>query len=359
MIIDFINGAHSERMFGYKRFQDELHKNLNNIKLNIIEYKPSKNIIIQIFNFLFLYPLIVLKNIRKNNIKHITSQDLTYLIPFIRLKKCVVSCYDLISYHRIKDFRFFNRILININYRNLKNADKIITLSEYSKKDIIRTLNIPQNKISVINPCVDKKNFYPNHDRKILKKWGISSEKVILYVGSEEPRQNVDKIILALKILVKKYPDIVFLKVGNPQWVGGREKLIDLVKRLKLEKNVIFTNYVDESDLPKYYNAADVFVYPCDHAGWGLPPMEALACKIPVVVSKTTSIPEAVGEGGLYVLPHDYKSIAKKIEILFENKKLREEKIKSGFLHVKKFSWKNESKKLEKLYKTMNNDISK
>lgn len=367
MIIDFINGAKTDKMFGYKRVQDELHKRLpKSIKLNKIEYQPSENIMFQSIKLFFTYPIKVFFKSRKDNVKHLTSPDVAYLLNIFKFKKAIVSCYDLISYHRIDDFGGLRKFFIKQNYKGVLKADHIMTISEYSKQDIIKTLKYPEENISIVYPCVDLYKYYPKRDKTILKKYGIydtksdahdihnektSNEKILLYVGSEEPRQNVDKIIKALSILSKKYPHLKLVKVGKPQWPGGRENLLKLIAHLNLTDKVIFTDYVPEEDLPKYYNAADVFVYPCAYAGWGLPPMEALACGTPVVVSNTTSLPEAVGEGGICINPQDYVALAKNIDQLLKDSTLRKEKINAGLRHVKKFSWDTESKKLEKVYK--------
>jgi glycosyltransferase involved in cell wall biosynthesis len=359
MIIDFINGAKTDKMFGYKRVQDELHRRLpKSIKIKKIEYTPSGNMLLQSVKLFFSYPLKVFFKTRKNDVKHLTSPDVAYLLNIFRFRKTLVSCYDLISYHRIDDFGGLRKFFIKQNYKGVLKAEHILTISDYSKQDIIKTLKYPAEKISIIYPCVDLEKYYPKRDKAILKKHGLNaagekSEKILLYVGSEEPRQNVDKIIKALDILSKKYPSLKLVKVGKPQWPGGREKLLTLIEKLGLTDKVIFTDYVPEEDLPKFYNAADVFVYPCSYAGWGLPPMEALACGTPVVVSDTTSLPEAVGDGGICINPHDHVALAYNIDLLLKDTALRKKKISAGLKHVKKFSWNTESKKLEKIYQNL------
>lgn len=351
--VDYINGVKTDKIFGFKRYQDELHMRLKHVKLNRIEYVPLVNPIGHLFQLLISYPLKVMRKIKRGRIKHITTPNLAYLQNIFRFKNCLITCYDLIAYHRKKDFGFLQRVLISLNYMGLKRARHIVTIANHAKDDIARTFNMPASKITVIHPCVDYKRYYPKRDRGVLKQYGIKRERVLLYIGSEEPRQNVDKIILALDILVKQGHDIKFVKVGRPQWHGGRERLEKLIKQFGLEGRVVFTDYVEEELLPMYYNAADIVLYPCAYTGWGLPPMEAMACGVPVITSNTTTLPEVVGEGGIMIDPDDYRLLAEKIEILLQDDKLRKKYIEEAFKHLKKFSWDNEAKKFDKVYDMM------
>jgi len=357
--IDFINGVKTDKMFGFKRYQDEIHKRMNNISLNYIEYTPNKNPLIHTLQLLFSYPFSIWRSVKKNRIKHITTPNLAYLMNIFGYGNCLISCYDLIALNRYKDFNLLAKILIKLNMRGLKKAKHILTICEYSKKDIAEKLNIPNEKISVVLPSIDHDTYFMKRDKKILKKYNIKNdEKVLMYVGSEEPRQNVDKIIKALGVLVKKgNKKIKFIKVGNPQWAGGRETLVKLVDELDLKEHVFFTGYVEEEDLPKLYNAVDLVLYPCAFTGWGLPPLEAMACGTPVITSNTTSLPEVVGDAGVMIDPDNINLMADSIFKILSDTKFRKDLIKKGLKRVKIFSWDKSAKKAEEIYKKLDESI--
>jgi len=351
--IDFINGIKTNNIFGFKRYQEEIHKRMKNVSLNKVEYSPSKISVVHVIQLLLFYPFKVWKSVKKDRIKHISTPNLAYLMNIFNYKNCLISCYDLIALNRYKDFNLFARFLIKINMQGLKKAKHILTICEYSKDDISKKLNIPKKKISVILPSIDHDIYFMKRNKKILQKYGINeNEKVIMYVGSEEPRQNIDKIIKALSILKKKgYKKIRFLKVGNPQWTGGREKLMKLVDKLRLKHEVLFTEYVEEEELPKLYNAVDLVIYPCAYTGWGLPPLEAMACGTPTITSNTTSLPEVVGDAGIMIDPENINLIAKSILKILSNEKFKNELIEKGLKRVKNFSWDKSAKKAETIYR--------
>jgi len=137
----------------------------------------------------------------------------------IKLRKTVVTCYDLIPYIYSNDRSLYWRL----NIRGMKKADRIITISEFSKKDIINYVGYPENKIHIVYPAVDHERFYLQRDRTILKKYTIpENQKIVLYVGSEHPRQNVPLLLKALVKLRMMSECVTLINVGIPQWPGAR-----------------------------------------------------------------------------------------------------------------------------------------
>ncbi len=201
---------------------------------------------------------------------------------------------------------------------------------------------IEEDKISVIYPGIDTKAYYPKRDRSILSPYAINdNDCVIMYLGSEEPRKNISLILKAIYRLKKIIPAVKLLKVGGSQMGGDRRSVLALIKDLHLEDNVIFTGQVAESDLPKYYNAADIFVFPSRYEGFGLPPLEAMACGCPVIASNVTSLPEVIGDAGLLISPDDDQGFAEAMAHLLTDKDKtgRETFIARGLEQAKKFSW--------------------
>ena len=226
------------------------------------------------------------------------------------------------------------------NMKGLKKADIIITISKFSKDEIVKHLNYPEDRIKIVYPAVDHSVYYEKRDKKILGEYNISNEeKVILYVGSETPRMNVPFLIKAFSKLKKKIPNIKLVKIGESQSYGARENILKLIKDLNLQDDVIFTGYIPEEELPLWYNASDVLVYPCEYAGFGLPPLEAMACGTPVVTSNTTSLPEVVGDAGIMIEPHDIDSLAINLYDLLTQDDLRNDLIRKGLKRSQIFNW--------------------
>lgn len=268
------------------------------------------------------------------------------------LKPSVVTCYDLIPVAYYGN----NSIYWKMNLMGLKKTDRIITISEFSKNEIIRLTGVPGEKISIVHPGVDSSRYYQKPSREILKQHHISrTDFVILYVGSEEPRKNIGILIEALYSLKKIIPNIKLLKVGDPQMGGDRRSLLILIHNLKLENDIIFTGQVPESDLPLYYNAADLFIFPSRYEGFGLPPLEAMACGCPVLCANTTSLPEITGGNPSILFDPDRQEIlADKMAHMLTDEASRENAIQNGLKRSKLFSWDAAARKTEGIYFELN-----
>jgi glycosyltransferase involved in cell wall biosynthesis len=164
-------------------------------------------------------------------------------------------------------------------------------------------------------------------------------KKVILYVGSEQPRKNLPVLLRAVSLVKESLQDILFVKVGRPQWKGAREGLVVNLKNLGLERDVVFLDYVHEDELPLLYNRADVFVFPSLYEGFGLPPLEAMACGCPVVAAGTSSLPEVLGDAGVLVSPDDEEEMAGAILQILTDEALRAELSERGLARASGFTW--------------------
>ena len=352
MEIDYINGLKTDEIFGMSKYQRKIHERITDIKLNPIEYPmiSKKRIINDAVKYL-VYPFIVKSKVRKNNIKHVTSQDLAYLLKLVKLEKTIVTCFDLIPWVYDNEQLPTSKLKI----QGLKKADRIITISEYSKKDIIKHLGYPENKISIVYPAVDQDIYYEKRDREIIKKLGIlDTHKVILYVGSEQPRKNVPFLLEAINLLKKRIPEIKLLKIGTSQVPGAREKLLELIETLGLQKEVIFVGYVSENDITKYYNAADLFVYPSLYEGFGMPPLEAMACGTPVVTSNVTSLPEVVADAAITTDPQDIDAFVDAMYKVLTDDKMRENMISKGIKRAQLFNWDRSAEEMRRVYEQLN-----
>jgi len=389
MEIDYIVGPKTDKIFGMSKYQNEIHKRIKSVDYNVIEYDSLTKSFESKYRSLFpvksdfksnnhsertnfkddilkimintakdftnsidryRYSNLVKKRIMPDNVKHIIYQDLAYLLDSIKLDKSIVTCHDLIPwvYERNRS-KFWKN---NIN--GLKKADRIITVSQFSKNEIIKHLKYPENKIYVVPDAVDRSIYYKKRDKRILNRLNIhSNEKIVLYVGSEEPRQNVDKLINAFAKLKEELPEIKLIKIGDSNLYGAREKLLGLVKTFNLENDIFFIGQVSEDELPRWYNAADLFVYPCTYAGFGLPPLEAMACGIPVITSNMSSLPEVVGDAGIMVDPLKINALADNMYKVITDDDLGNEMSKKGLKRAKLFNWNESAQKTIQIYKEM------
>lgn len=219
-----------------------------------------------------------------------------------------------------------------------KKSRKIITDSEHAKNDIIRLWNIDSQKIVVI-PLGIENCYHPVKDVRLLKEVKEKlklPEKYILYFGNFKPHKNVSYLLEAysgLPSAIKKEYKLV---------LGGNKdshciKLEKHAKQLEIENNIIFTGFIFEDDLPTLYSAASLFIFPSLYEGFGLPPLEAMACGTPVIASNATSLPEVVGDAGILVDPHNVNDLNKAILKILSDKGLKTRLRQKGLSRVKQF----------------------
>lgn len=228
-------------------------------------------------------------------------------------------------------------------------VDAIIADSQSTKNEIIKYLKIPEEKIHVIYlGCSQAFQPFPESEKKqkMMEKYSIKGD-FILYVGTLEPRKNLKGLIQAYAQSRAK-DDFLLVLAGGKGW--KYKHIFRLVKQLKLEDRVIFTGYMPDSDLPALYNSASVFVYPSFYEGFGLPPLEAMACGLPVIVSHTTSLPEVVGDAGVYVDPFDVEQISVSIDTVLSDTKLYQTLRQKGLKRAKLFSWEKTARETMKVY---------
>ncbi|TSC88371.1 MAG: hypothetical protein G01um101416_39 [Microgenomates group bacterium Gr01-1014_16] len=230
----------------------------------------------------------------------------------------------------------FNQLKSWTQY-SVKQATRIITISEHSKNDIISACHIDPAFITVTYPGYDQKLFKPTRNSQVLKKYRIT-EPYFLFLSSLKPSKNIEGLINAFKDLGSNIYHLVI--AGKKGWLF--EDIFKTVKDLKLEDRVIFTGFIDEPDVPVLMTHAAAFVMPSFFEGFGIPVLEAMACSTPVVISKVASLPEVAGDAGIYVNPHNIDSIASGLSTAIGPK--RKEFVDKGLERVKSFSWVNTAK---------------
>ncbi|TET54003.1 MAG: glycosyltransferase family 1 protein, partial [Actinobacteria bacterium] len=238
---------------------------------------------------------------------------------------------------------------------SIKNADALITTSENTRKDLIDLLMVKEDKIFVIYPGVDSifKPASAQDKEKVKKKFGLP-QNYILAVGTLEPRKNLSCLLKAFALLKKKSDfDFKLVIVGEEGWLYKR--IFNDIKKQDLEKETIFTGFIQDKDLPAIYSGASVFVYPSLYEGFGLPALEAMACGTPVVCSNTSSLPEVVGKAALKANPEKPEEFANAISKIVSDANLAKELSKMGYERAKQFSWEKTAKETLSVYKKIAN----
>ncbi len=225
---------------------------------------------------------------------------------------------------------------------SVKNAKKILTISEASKRDIIRLYDISEDRVVVTYPGLKK--TYSNSPllMNVLQEKYMISGTYILFVGTLQPRKNIEKLIEAFSHVVTSHTDLKLVIVGKQGW--QYENIVKAPKKFHIEESVLFVSYVPDEELATFYKNALCFVLPSLYEGFGLPVLEAMAYDCPVITSTVSSLPEAGGDAALYVDPESVDDIAMKITEVVANPSLRATMIEKGKKQVKKFSWEKTAK---------------
>ena len=259
-----------------------------------------------------------------------------YNVPFFYRGKYVVTVHDLIhlvypQYLKNGVARYYSKLLMS---HAIKGAAHLFTVSEYSKKDIIKFFKVPEKKISITYNAVDGKFQHKESDEVnyLREKYGIGDKKVLLYVGNLKPHKNLKILLEAYKELPERDQYIVLLVGKAFQGVHLNENGIE-------ERGVIVTGPVSSEELIDLYNLADIFVFPSLYEGFGIPPLEAMACGTPVICSNASSLPEVVGDAALMFEPRNNTELESLIKQIDDDSKLKDKLIKNGYSQVAKFSW--------------------
>ena len=219
-----------------------------------------------------------------------------------------------------------------------KIADAIITVSEYSKRQLIRYYDVSPNKIEVIYNGIDAKfkKASPMQCSIVCQRYRLP-EKFLLYLGSIEPKKNIERLLEAMQIIKEKHRDYPLVIAGGK---GSKQYDIEnAIQKLKLKDSVLLIGYVDESDVVPLLSQANIFIYPSLYEGFGFPPLEAMACGTPTIVSNATSLPEIVGSSALVFDAEDSQSLASAIERLLSDNQEYMALVWKGKSQAEKFRW--------------------
>jgi glycosyltransferase involved in cell wall biosynthesis len=262
--------------------------------------------------------------------------------------KWVLTVHDLIFLRYPGYYKAIDRFLYTFKLRRAcRRADRIVAISRQTKKDLVSLLSVPEEKISVIYQDCDAafKREVPDQHKSAVKLRYHLPDRYILQVGTIEERKN---LLLSVKALKYTDPEIVLVVVGRE--TPYLETVKKAIAASGLQQRVYFLHQVPFSDLPAIYQLAQIFLYPSRYEGFGIPIVEALHSKVPVIAATGSCLEEAGGPDSLYTDPDDEQGLAKKIRDVWHNTELRLHMIRKGREHAERFRADKLSIELRSLY---------
>jgi len=357
--IGFIAYGLNRRLGGIARYSRELIAALKKVGVNLTVLQAgavtSGNGIIRLRGSALLPGLLTVGQIeiariaRRQKLALIHDPTGSAPLLFTRAKR-VVTIHDVIPYVYPETSTKLDWLIYRLWLPFVaKQLDAIITVSEQSKRDILRYLSVKSESITVIPEAASHIYQPMNHEQieKTLLNHSISFP-YILYVGSIEARKNLSRLLEAyaqVRCWSHKWKLVV---VGAHKWKYG--PVLETLERLQLTSDVHFTGYVAEADLPALYNGASLFVFPSLYEGFGLPVLEALACGTPVITANCSSLPEVTDEAAILVNPMDVNAIASAMRQILEQPELAESLRYRGIAQARRFSWEQTARRTSEVY---------
>jgi len=267
-------------------------------------------------------------------------------LPLYAPRTSVVTVHDLGYLHYPEAHPPFQRLHLHWSTRtSARRAARVIADSQATKSDLSKWYGIRPEKISIIYPGRDEALAQvrdPQALAQVRQKYSLP-EHYLLHVGTLQPRKNLLRLVEAFRALIgsndlgRDYASSSLVLAGRRGWLA--QPVLDRVKALGLESRVRFLDYVAEEDLAALYSGADAYVFPSLYEGFGFTPLEAMACGVPVVCSRTSSLPEVVGEAAVLIDPLDVSVLARAIGAVLSRPELRASLVERGFGQIEQFSW--------------------
>jgi len=311
-------------------------------KLTNLKIQGSSKIKNNLLRLFYINTLLLLRCIKE-------KIDILYCpimeFPFIRTMPTIVHIHDLHPIYFPSQFKLAAK-RFKISLKLIKAIDWIIVPSEYTKRELLRYVKIKENKIDVVFNAYNNKLFNPQPEsmkKEFFFKYPIG-RKYILFVGSLFEYKNVKALINSFNMIKNIIPHNLVI-------VGRKDTSLE---PLQNDKRIFYMDYVPLEDLPKFYSFADLFVYPSLSEGFGIAPLEAMACGTPVIASNKASLPEVIGDAAVLIEPSNVNKLSETIVTILKSQQLRNELRDKGLRHVKNFSWNKTANRIlqicEKVY---------
>lgn len=273
---------------------------------------------------------------------HLTNQTLAFLVSACRAPT-VVTVWDLIELENPQELG--GALAARVLYRGIPRAAHLLTVSQETARAIVRRYRVPAANISIVPPAPSPVfGYHAEMWSTVGGRTFLAANHLdqgaprVLYVGSEHPRKNLSRLLAALESVRGLVPTVEFVKIGSAGSVPGRAAFVRTADRLSLWPNIRRIDRADDTELLYWYHAATVLAFPTLHEGFGLPPLEAMACGTPVVTSNCSSLPEVVGDAALLVAPGDVQAIADALLRVLQDHRLRSELRARGLARAGSFT---------------------
>jgi len=282
---------------------------------------------------------------------------MAFVTPVLAPVPSVVTVYDLSFALFPESFRPFNRwYLTTMTRRSVRKARAVIAISQNTANDLHRLWGVPRDRIHLAYCGVDD-IFRPMPASEVaaFREARALPARYILFVGTLEPRKNVVRLLEAYALLKRQGISHKLVVAGGKGWMY--EPIFEAVERLGLGSDVLFPGFVPRQELPLWYNGADVFVYPSLYEGFGLGPLEAMACGTPVVVSDRASLPEVVGDAGVTVSPDDAPALAEAMGAILSDAALATRLRERGLRRAGEFTWERTAQATVRAYESVMSEM--
>jgi glycosyltransferase involved in cell wall biosynthesis len=260
------------------------------------------------------------------------------VVPFASPVPSVVTVHDLAFIRFSQTFRAYNRAYLDLATRlSVRRAARVLVVSEHTKREVMGLLGVPEERV-VVTPNAARAHFRPPDPGRLeafRARKGLP-ERFVLYVGTLEPRKNLPTLLEAYAEVARRH-DVPLIVGGGKGWLY--DAVFQRLEELGLREQVRFVGYIEEEELPLWYAAATVFVFPSIYEGFGMPPLEAMACGTPVITSNSSSLPEVVGDAGLMAPPNEPAAFAAAIDQVLSDGELRAELRERGLAQAARFTW--------------------
>ncbi|CAG0936614.1 mannosyl-N-acetyl-alpha-D-glucosaminyl-diphospho-ditrans,octacis-undecaprenol 3-alpha-mannosyltransferase / alpha-1,3-rhamnosyltransferase [Thermoflexales bacterium] len=281
-----------------------------------------------------------------------------FVAPIVRACPTVITIYDVSFALFPQFFRGFNQTYLRVGTRwSARHAQRIVTISDCTRRDVHRLYGVPPERIDVAYPGVDEtlRRAAPEQVQEFRRLKNLP-DKFLLYLGTLEPRKNLTMLVQAFAQLKREYPEAVLVLAGGVGWLAA--EIFAAIESEGVKDSVVLPGYIATEEKALWYAAATAFVFPSFYEGFGLPPLEAMACGTPVITANTASLPEVVGAAGLMVAPGDLRGWTAALKRVWTDAPYRAELANRGVRQARQFTWQATSRQIVQAYHQLIKDHS-
>lgn len=314
---------------------------LPSLKQGIVGFLPGLNFPYKHLILFYLNTLIDSKNIKnsKYDLLHATYYH-PYFLSKLNGKPYVITVYDMTHELFTKESRGLVKQTLEYKRKTICNANKIIAISENTKKDLVKIYKIPKERIDVVYLGNPLEGVKPSKIKGL-------PEKYLLFVGNRQGYKNFNFFVKAIAPILKADKKLYLVCAGGGKFSKDEQKMLS---ELKIDGQAKQIGFKSDSELAYIYKSALVYILPSLYEGFGMTALESFSMGCPVVASNTSSIPEVCGKAAIYIYPRDTKSISNGVKRVLGDQRLRNNLVKLGFVQVKKFSWDKTVEETLKVY---------